>query len=144
MICLSLWQPWASLWCSHAKTHETREWAWKHRGWVAVHATKKIVHHLDPTLDDICDSEFGGHWGTELPRGAIIGIVDVVDCVPAESVFAPGTAPEADDFYCGNFTPGRFAFKRCEFRKLREPVPWKGKQGPFQIPDELVREALAA
>jgi hypothetical protein len=147
MKAISLWQPWASLWFT-SKIHETRDWAWKHRGWTAVHATKKIVHDLDPRLADIVNSDFGGHWGIDLPRGAIIGVVNILDVVPAESVFAMHARDSdgflADDFYCGNFAPGRFAFRRGECRLLREPVPYRGHQGPFEIPDDLVREAMAA
>ncbi len=147
MKALSLWQPWASLWFT-SKIHETRDWRLNHRGWLAVHATKKIVHDLDPRLVDIVDSDFGGHWGMELPRGAIIGIVNILDVVPADCVFATHARDNdgffADDFYCGNFAPGRFAFKRGECHLFREPIPYRGHQGPFDIPDELLREAAAA
>jgi hypothetical protein len=146
---IAMWQPWASLFLSPAKVHETRDWPWPHRGWVAIHATKKIVHELGPRLHDIVDSEFGGHWGVDLPRGAIIGVAKIVDCVPAESVFA-GHVPGADgfypdDFYCGDFSPGRFAFRRSEYRLLREPVPFKGRQSKwFDIPDDLVAHLIAS
>lgn len=142
-----MWQPWASLWFT-SKIHETRDWVWKPRGWMAVHATKKIVHDLEPRLDEIVNSDFGGHWGMDLPRGAIIGVVNIVDVVPAESVFAtPARDNEgflADDFYCGNFAPGRFAFKRGGSSQLREPIPYRGRQGPFKIPYDLVRSAIEA
>lgn len=143
--CLSMWQPWASLWFT-SKLHETRGWAWKHRGWTAVHATKKIVHDLDPRLATIVESDFGGHWGVDLPRGAIIGIVNILDVVPAEDVFGAPDLDEGgyfpDDFYCGNFAPGRFAFKRGGCSLLREPIPYCGHQGPFEIPYDLVRGAI--
>lgn len=145
MRALSLWQPWASLWFT-SKIHETRGWEWKSRGWMAVHATKKIVHYLDPRLEQITSSDFGGHWGIDLPRGAIIGIVNIVDVVPADGVFAMHARDAegflADDFYCGNYAPGRFAFKRGECRPLREPIPYRGHQGPFDIPDDLVNHLL--
>lgn len=147
MKALSMWQPWASLWFT-SKIHETRDRRLVQPGWLAVHATKRIVHELEPRLRDIVDSDFGGHWGMELPRGAIIGVVNILGVVPAADVFGAqnidveGYYP--DDFYCGNFAEGRFAFKRGEYRLLREPIPWRGHQAPFDIPDDVVREVMAA
>lgn len=37
---LSLWQPWASLVAVGEKRIETRSWATKHRGTIAIHATQ--------------------------------------------------------------------------------------------------------
>ena len=82
MKALSLWQPWASLWCSPAKIHETRHWPLRHRGKLVVHAAKKFVRDVDPALETILDSDFGSHWGLELPTGALIGIVAIIDCQP--------------------------------------------------------------
>lgn len=40
---VSLWQPWATLIRAGAKTIETRSWATKHRGRIAIHAAKRPV-----------------------------------------------------------------------------------------------------
>lgn len=147
MRCISLWQPWASLWCSGRKVHETRHWPTSHRGWLAVHAAKKNVcsaieknaavaedGDVDAFLDLLRD-EYGAHWAPDLPRGAIIGVVNIVDCVSTEKViWAPA---EFDDRLCGDFSEGRFAWRRSEFRLLPEPIPYKGRQGMFDVPDDL-------
>lgn len=149
MKAISLWQPWASLWCSPAKVHETRHWPLAHRGWLAVHATKRVasVDDLNPYLEDIIVDAFGAHWVRDLPRGAIIGAVKVVACHRSEDVMAAfmvRPAPYADDYLCGDFSSGRFAFQRSEFRLLKEPVPWKGRQSKtFDIPDAVVAELFA-
>lgn len=149
MKAISLWQPWASLWCSPVKIHETRHWPLAHRGWLAVHATKSAarVHELDPRFEDVIVDAFGPHWVRDLPRGAIIGAVNVVACHRSEDVkaaFMARPAPLADDYLCGDFSPGRFGFERSEFRVLKEPVPWKGRQSKtFDIPDEVVAELFA-
>src|SRR6266851_1649200 len=44
---ISLWQPWASLWCSRRKVHETRHWRCRHRGWLLVHAAKRFEKDFD-------------------------------------------------------------------------------------------------
>ena len=78
MRALSLWQPWASLWLTPRKVHETRHWSTLHRGWLLVHAAKrKIDRDIDPALNEILIDEFGPHWGLDLPLGALIGRVQV-------------------------------------------------------------------
>lgn len=138
----SLWQPWASLWLSSCKVHETRSWELKHRGPLLVHATKHIEFDLGDDLNNILDSEFGGHWGMDLPRGALIGAVEIIDCLPTENVH--GAAE--DDVICGDWTSGRFAIRRSYlFTKFANPIPFRGRQrNTFDVPDDLVREAMAA
>jgi hypothetical protein len=44
-----------------------------------------------------------------------------------------------DDRECGNFGPGRFAWKRDEFRLFDQPIPYRGRQGFFNVPADLLR-----
>jgi hypothetical protein len=139
MKAISLWQPWASLWCSNRKVHETRHWRCRHRGWLLVHAAKRFEKNfqLDDPLRLILDDEFGRHWATDLPAGALIGMVNVIDCLPTQTLFG-GTAASGDDRECGDFGSGRFAWKRGEFRLFEQPVPYRGRQGIFNVPDDLI------
>jgi activating signal cointegrator 1 len=136
---LSLWQPWASLWCSERKVHETRHWRCSHRGWLLVHAAKHFERDfaLDDPLRLILDDEFGTHWALDLLTGALIGMVNVVDCLPTETPFGDAAAND-DDRVCGNFSAGRFAWKRDEFRLFERPIPYRGAQGIFVVPDDLI------
>ena len=135
---ISLWQPWASLWVSGIKIHETRHWPTKHRGWLAVHAAKRIEHDgHSQRLNDILDSEFGGHWGMKLPSGAIVGRVFLVDCKPTDSMTFQ-TEMAKDDYECGNFAPGRFAWEASVFEAFPKPIPYRGAQGMFTVPDEIM------
>jgi activating signal cointegrator 1 len=132
---LSLWQPWASLWCSKRKVHETRHWRCSHRGWLLVHAAKRFEtgFDLDDPLRLILDDEFGERWTKELPTGALIGLVRVIDCLPTQTL-SGDTAANDDDRECGDFAPGRFAWKRDEFRVFDQPIPYRGRQGIFNVP----------
>jgi hypothetical protein len=67
-----------------AQVHETRQWRCSHRGWLLVHAAKRFAKDfaLDDPLRVVLDDEFGTHWALDLPTGALIGMVNVVDCVP--------------------------------------------------------------
>lgn len=157
MKAISLWQPWASLWCSQRKRHETRGWSTKHRGWLAVHAAKiSCCSALDKTFGADKDGagesfrkllidEFGGHWAMDLPRGAIIGCVHISNCLPTSKVteslvgksLQDWSPEQIDDMECGNFSAGRFAFEKDRFALLKAPVPYKGRQMMFEVPDSI-------
>lgn len=146
---LSLWQPWASLWLSPAKIHETRHWARPHRGRLLVHAAKHFVKNVDRELDYILVEQFGRFWRDELPRGALIGMVDIEDCVPTETLAYQWrddlTDKERVDFACGDFSNGRFGWRRGPtFIRFRDPVPYRGRQSLFSVPQEVIREAMTA
>ncbi len=57
---LTLWQPWAPLWCSEAKVHETRSYPTMFRASMAVHAGLRAVPGwLDDELDEPGGLEVG-------------------------------------------------------------------------------------
>jgi hypothetical protein len=135
MKALSLWQPWASLWCSDAKVHETRHWPTSFRGLLLVHAAKRVEKDFgyeDP-LEVILRRTFGAAWRTTLPTGALVGVVKVIDCKRTEEADAT-----LDDECCGDFTPGRFAFQRGPYWRFEKPIPWRGAQGFFEVPDSAL------
>src|SRR5258708_6695386 len=124
MNALSFWQPWASLWCSGRKVHETRHRRCSHRDWLLVHAAKHFEKNF--ALDDpprlILDDEFDTHWAQDLPTGALIGMVNVVECVPTRIPFGDAAAND-DDRVCVDFSARRFAWKRDELRLFERPIP---------------------
>lgn len=151
---ISLWQPWASLWLAQTKQgarfklHETRHWhikdQWK--GWplegkrLGVHAAKRFEKDHDPDLADILRTAFGSEWYRTLPTGALIGSIDVVACVPAGQLEPLGD----DDRVCGDFADGRWAWRGENPIVLRSPIPWRGSQGIFNVPDEIFAAEKAA
>lgn len=137
MRAISLWQPWASLWCSKRKVHETRHWPTSHHGWLVVHAAKKLVGDCGEELDELAIAEFGPYWRTTLPRGAIIGAVRIVACKPTVSLFK-NAAANKDDLACGDFSEGRFAWERDEFSVLPKTIPYRGHQAMFSVLNSLL------
>ena len=134
MKAISLWQPWASLWLSPAKIHETRHRPTRYRGMLVVHAAKRKIDEDVDELAAICFRLFGADYAHTLPRGALIGVVDLVDCVP--TVIDGRTIPAGfDDETCGDFSEGRFAWRREGFVVFEQPIPWRGMQGLFEVPD---------
>ena len=128
MKAITLWQPWASLIAFGLKTYETRTWSTKYRGPLAIHAAKREAikyEALDWTfsvrttvLANLGQPEY-------LPRGAVICIVDLVDCRPTDVV-----RPELVnmDPYFGDYLPGRFAWKLANVRRVG-PFTARGAQG---------------
>ena len=139
---ISLWQPWASLWVSDRKIHETRHWPTSYRGWLLVHAAKRFEKDFpyESPLHAILDSEFGNHWGIDLPTGALIGMVRLVGCVPIESL--PPDHAGTDDFVCGDFSAGRFAWRRTDYEVFARPIPYRGAQGFFNVPSRAMTGPL--
>jgi hypothetical protein len=140
--CISLWQPWATLWVAGVKVHETRHWPTNYRGTLIVHAAK----HKDAEIRALCErfpfrdelTKLGYTYDT-LPFGAIVGAIDLVDCVEAYTVHGFTTDAERDkaeylDLAFGKFDFGRFAWKAEFPMMLKEPIPYKGRQGFFEVP----------
>lgn len=136
---LSLHQPWASAWLSSIKRYETRHWETDYRGPLVVHAAKHIeVKGIDDQFRDMIEGVFGRNWAAELPRGALIGMVILEDCLPTD--VAAATAAWSD-CVAGNWASGRFAFRRSPtYRVFKNPVPWVGRQKWFSVPDSILIE----
>lgn len=157
---ISLWNPWAHLVVVGAKRYETRSWPTRYRGPVAIHAAKKWTGELQRL---VATTPFRYWWEDEpftaKGCGEIIGVVNLVDCVPAESVPAElarlndrkGISNEAllrnlEQICFGDFTAGRWAWKLEQPRRLKKFVKTRGFQGFWNLPDGvefMVNEELA-
>ncbi len=128
MKAISIKQPWAAAIMSGLKRVENRTWATNYRGPLLIHAPLKD----DPGAEEIVTSR-----GVEIPqdiaRGAIVGIVDLVDVVRLDS---PGEASRAlaDDPWAN----GPVCWILENSRPLPEPIPYKGQQGLFNVPDDVL------
>lgn len=141
MKAIALWQPWASLWCSPAKIHETRHWSTNYRGWMLVHAAKrKLDDFTGDRLDKIMDGYFSQHWGLEIPFGALIGMVDIVECGRTEDIVCRPGFTETDNYECGDFSPRRYGWRRGRFKLFDEPIPYRGAQGLFDVPQSVFED----
>ena len=160
MKCLSLWQPWAMLLVSGAKHVETRSWPIQHRGPLLIHAAKKWTRELadlsntDPFKVALHEASVRVHdeyWkqvrGMEF--GAIIGRVDVVECfgtddvvVDDELAFVYGggvLAITSTERLFGDYSPKRFALLCSNQMRFDEPIPYRGTQGLFEVPGEVLK-----
>lgn len=138
---ISLWQPWASLWAAGIKIHETRDWFTNHRGLLAVHAAKHrdgdgalLYHQLldhQEYSQRLIEAGLPTDEFIKLPFGAIVGVVHIDNCQRAEDVDTPSDFKL--EYLLGNFSNGRFAWRAYKASLMKEPIPWKGKQGFFNV-----------
>jgi hypothetical protein len=154
MKAISLWQPWASAMAIGAKKIETRCWSTKYRGPLAIHAAKrynksemkrlltshwiwKNIFHVKgedvPTADEIMCA---------LPFGKIIAIVDLDYCLATDSIWdAPAlNAYDGRERGLGDYSFGRFAWITSNLRQFHKPIAWKGSQGFFNVPDDIIKQ----
>ena len=136
MKALSLWQPWASLWACGRKSYETRDWSTGYRGPLLIHAAKTICTDISEELGYICEEEFGQRWPFDLPAGAMIGVCELVSCTPTQNMHV-----DAEERAQGNFTSGRYAWGIQNSRVFDRPIPFRGRQQLFDVPDDVIAGA---
>ena len=139
---VSLWQPWATGMALNFKRNETRGFATKHRGELAIQAAKRWGPEQRAFAAEM--RARGILPWDSLPFGAIVAVVDVVDVWP--------TGPNAhlvcdEELAWGDYSPGRYAWATNNLRRLREPVPCAGQQGMWTLDPDIeaaVRERMAS
>lgn len=139
--CISLWQPWASLVAIGAKTIETRHWATSYRGPLAIHAALSTKgfdgHGSDAGAIAEVLREAGYNHVKDSPRGAILCVVDLTDCLTTEEIVRSARANSYEQHF-GNYEPNRFGWILENARRCK-PAPFKGKQGFFSVPAEILQ-----
>ncbi len=138
MKAISLWQPWASLMAVGLKTIETRSWPTRYRGRLAIHAAKRPVSIEEKGLIYLwaCRGLVPAEWIDEPPPfGAILAVVELAECRLIPRTVEPWFEKEKQ---FGNYALGRWAWITRNLRPLAKPVPWRGAQGLFEVPDSLL------
>lgn len=159
---ISLWQPWASLVSIGAKRFETRSWAppkaLLHQR-IAIHAAKAanaltmrgVSHEAREAMSDaFARSNFtSAEFNVGLPRGAIVCTARLVAYwqVGPSNEYGPTFVGfcgltsyrqfEAPDLF-GDYSVGRWIWALADVCRLDVPVPFLGRQGFFDVPDELL------
>ena len=141
MRCLSIHQPWCYAILHQGKAVENRTWPTRYRGPLLVHASKSRASY-DAQSPDIWRERYGVDlppWDS-LVKGAIIGVVELADCVPASG---EGLTDRQRDWLASHpFTEGPVCWVLKNPRAFAEPIPFRGAQGLFDVPDEVVAAAL--
>lgn len=154
MRAISIWQPWAQLVIAGIKRIETRSWSTAHRGTLVIHAglggtTKRVPSavlerwavELGITVADF----------RHLPRGVLLGTVEVVDCrmvVPHASLATwpeidrPMAPPPPPESAMGTYLAGGFGWHLDRAAVFQQTLPWKGRQRFFNVPDEVIADLI--
>jgi hypothetical protein len=128
---LSIRQPWAWAIMHGGKDIENRDWPTKIRGRVWVHASQGMTSAEYDEFYFMVRYDFGGRNElletfppkASLIRGAIIGSVEIVDCV---------TESDSPWFF------GKYGFVLKDPRLFPKPIPYRGRLGFFEVNDALV------
>jgi hypothetical protein len=128
MKALSIRQPLASAIMRGIKPIENRGWSTDYRGPLLIHAALRLAEvppARRPPLEPL------GPWAA-LPRGAILGVVELVDVVPMSA--ALGAHP---------FATGPWCWLLKHPRPLGAPARCAGRQGLFEPPAAVERAVVA-
>lgn len=120
---LTIHQPWAHLICAGEKKVENRSWPTSYRGPVLIHAGKSRKSLKIELARATMPEE-------EMAFGAIVGLVEVVDCV------------ELADAPADRFASGPWCWLLANPKALRRPIPCNGQLGLKAADEELVRQVL--
>jgi hypothetical protein len=130
---LTICQPYAELILRGDKRVENRTWPTKYRGPLLIHAGKGT-------------SWLGAGDRLRYPGmsfGAIVGVARLTDCILMERV-STGRLPDYLRWMSGHLhCSGPFCWVLQDVRRLPRPIPWRGRQGLFEVPAEVVGGILA-
>ena len=155
---LTVMQPWAWAIAQGFKAVENRKWSTKYRGPLAIHAgiSQRWIEDGRQFLFDQSCAFDRPEWKMpeeeSLDFGAIVAVVDVVDCITLaklerESRGLERIVPSIPAQQLRAFAGGPCCWILDNVRKLPEPIPCKGAQQLWFVPDDVaaaVHHAIAA
>lgn len=145
MKAITIWQPWATLLATGEKKFETRSWATKYRGPIAIHAAtrspKKSFYELDDetcaAIREVVESPFFA----SLPTGCVLAVAGLVACHEMKEDENGNIGYWRDNHgaweFCaisekekmfGDWEPGRYAWEFVNMELLDNPIEVKGGQ----------------
>lgn len=136
MKCITICAPWAWACTVGPKRIENRPWPIKYRGTLLIHCGKSEEWFTPAALDTLRAYQVPGLFAMHYP-GHIVGVVEVIASVSPKTVRA--AMPDQVPFLSG---PECHVYHRR--RWFENPIPFRGAQGLFDVPDDLVAEAIRA
>ena len=125
---VSIREPYASLIKDGIKTIETRSWRTKYRGPIYIHSCMS-KHKIKDNVNKLIKSE--------LKYGYILCKAELVDCIYMDEDFIEQEKNrDYNNFICGRYEVGRFAWILKNIEILDEPIEIKGQLGLWNY-DEL-------
>lgn len=147
--CVTLYQPWATFVALGAKRYETRHWHHDYTGPIAIHAAKTqeqmVLCYEEPFRSILEDLGISPPFTPHIPFGAIVAIGEVTEYYKTFGTLtrlADGKEISDREYDLGDYSPGRFAWCLENVRALPEPIPYKGAQGFFEVPVDLISSSI--
>jgi len=143
MKALSLWQPWASLIFGQIKPGlfkqwETRSWHTAYRGPLLIHAGAKHFseHEAKRLFRSMGLWDYFHSWWY-MPYGAILGRVELVDCISTKYLFDLHEVTQ-EQRLLGDFSRDRFAWGLDSPVLFETPIPFRGRQRLFDVDNSFL------
>lgn len=122
MKALTICQPYPHLILTGEKPVENRRWPTRFRGPLLIHAGK--------SKDWLSEGDEARY---PLVFGAIVGMADVIDCVHISAI-----QKRYPDLAGNEHVSGPYCFVLESPVRFERPIPYKGQQGFFEIPDHII------
>ncbi len=140
----SLTQPWASGVIEEFKKYETRSWRTKYTGLLAIHASKDFpgwAKREHESENGIFRETLNRPW-TDLPTGAILGVVELTGCHPTGETIIEYRGISQQELEYGDWSAGRYCWEFRNVMKLQYPIPIKGALQLWTLPGDIKANLL--
>lgn len=128
MKALTICQPYAHLIIHGEKRCENRTWALSHPVDLLIHAGKSKAWMRPGDFT---------RFGRPLTFGALVGIATVAACYEAVNV-GRGEIPERHHWLMRHeHAHGPYCFVLENVRRFSSPIPYRGAQGLFEVPEKV-------
>lgn len=121
MKAITIWQPYAQAIALGLKQYETRSWATKHRGILAIHASVRPLSSQERQLAEKYN------LNDTLQYGKIVSTAVLEDCFLITDELIAQMSWQEVDF--GDWRPGRYAWKLGGIQPIEMREKILGKQG---------------
>ena len=126
---LSIKEPFASLICYGIKKIETRSWKTNYRGEIYIHASLakyKIDNDKKEKINFLLKDK-------DLNYGMIICKAKLIDCIYVDDDFVNKIKLNENEYLCGYYSIGRYAWVLEDIEVLDEKIPVKGHLGIWNL-----------
>ena len=126
---LSIKEPFASLICYGIKKIETRSWKTNYRGEIYIHASLakyKIDNDKKEKINLLLKNK-------DLNYGMIICKAKLIDCIYIDDDFVNKIKLNENEYLCGDYSIGRYAWVLSDIEVLDEKIPVKGHLGIWNL-----------
>lgn len=130
MRALTVCQPWAWAIVRGSKRIENRSWHTHYRGPLLIHAGKSRDWFTADAIEGIehIERRRVSETMAGMEFGALIGRCRLVDCIPSDLAVRRGYG-----YVCGPW-----CFVLADVEALAKPIPFRGGQGFFDVPDGVL------